>query len=75
MKIVHVVPGGFTTMTVINPLERKLAKHTSVQWCDFKEEFFKEALERSIRTDLVLKEVCLELSGINQINDSENTSR
>ena len=24
--------GGFTTMTVINPPERKLAKRTSVQW-------------------------------------------
>ena len=24
--------GGFTTMAVINPPERKLAKHTSVQW-------------------------------------------
>ena len=24
--------GGFTTMAVINPLERKLAKHISVKW-------------------------------------------
>ena len=25
--------GGFTIMAVINPPERKLAKHTSVQYC------------------------------------------
>ena len=29
---VSVLSGGFTTMAVINPPERKLAKSTSVQW-------------------------------------------
>ena len=30
--IASLFSGGFITMTVINPQERKLAKHTSVHW-------------------------------------------
>ena len=27
--------GGFITAIIVNPRERKLAKHTSVHWCAF----------------------------------------
>ena len=32
MRFTSFLSGGFTTMAVINPPEKKLAKHTSVQW-------------------------------------------
>ena len=33
MHFASFLSGGFTNMAVINSLERKLAKHISVQWC------------------------------------------
>jgi hypothetical protein len=33
--------GGFTTMTVINPPEKKLAKCTSVHWANFNKKVHK----------------------------------
>ena len=32
VRFASFLSGGFTTMVVISPLERKLAKHTSVHW-------------------------------------------
>ena len=32
VRFASFLSGGFTTMAVINPPERKLAKRTSVQW-------------------------------------------
>ena len=32
LRYVSLLSGGFTTMAVINPPEKKLAKPTSVQW-------------------------------------------
>ena len=32
VRFTNLLSGEFTTMAVINPLERKLAKRTSVQW-------------------------------------------
>jgi hypothetical protein len=32
MHFASLLSGGFTTMVVINPPEKKLANHTSVQW-------------------------------------------
>ena len=34
VRFASFLSGGFTTMAVINPLERKLAKRTSVQWVE-----------------------------------------
>jgi hypothetical protein len=36
VRFVSLLSGGFTTMAVINPPERKLAKHTSVQCVELK---------------------------------------
>ena len=40
MRLVSFLFGGSTTMAVINPTERKLAKRTSVQWCLARERSF-----------------------------------
>ena len=34
LRFASFLSGRFTTMAVINPPERKLAKRTSVQWCN-----------------------------------------
>ena len=34
VRFASFLSGGLTTLAVINPPERKLAKHTSVHWCD-----------------------------------------
>ena len=34
VRFARFLSGGFTTMAVINPPKRKLAKRTSVQCCD-----------------------------------------
>ena len=34
VRFVSFLSGGFTTMAVINPPERELAKRTSVKWFD-----------------------------------------
>ena len=34
VRFASFLPGGFITDIVVNPPESKLAKRTSVQWCD-----------------------------------------
>ena len=41
VRFPSLLSGGFTTMAVINPPERELAKRTSVQWQFFYREIIK----------------------------------
>ena len=42
MRFASFLSGGFTTVAVINPPERKLAKRTSVQWFGHKNDAFEK---------------------------------
>ena len=44
MRFASFLSGGFVTATVVNPMERKLVKRTSVQWSDFEIVLIKQDL-------------------------------